>query len=61
MPLDFGGMLTIETKRSVHKASQGAPLGGDELIAVAIFLENARRLKLSIENVSHEDNLNGRD
>ena len=57
--LDFGGMLTIETKRSVHKASQGAPLGGDELIAVAIFLENARRLKLSIENVSHEDNETG--
>ena len=35
--MDFGGMLTIETKRSVHKASQGAPLGGDELIAVAYF------------------------
>ena len=57
--LDFGGMLTIETRRSVHKASQGAPLGGDELMAVANFLENARRLKLSIENVSHEDDETG--
>lgn len=57
--LDFGGMLTIETRRSVHKASQGAPLGGDELLAVANFLENARRLKLSIENVSREDEATG--